>query len=213
MKLTFLITAGPTREYIDPVRYISNASSGKMGYALAESAVRKGHRVILISGPTDLPKPGRVELVPVVSAEQMFKKTLKYFNAADVVIGSAAVADYKPSHEAKQKLKKKPGKLSLSLAATKDILKYLGKIKKKQILAGFALESKNLFAEAKKKLKRKNLDLIVANYPDSIGSEKSSAWILDDMGGISAHKGMTKKRIAERIINETIKLAAARKAR
>ncbi len=159
-----LITAGPTYEAIDPVRFIGNHSSGKMGFALAETAAELGAEVILISGPTALKLENEfIKIVRVISAEEMYNATHKYFNKSDVAILSAAVADYRPSEIASEKIKKKKDDLTLQLTKTKDILASLGEIKKNQFLVGFALETENEEENAKLKLKKKNLDLIVLN--------------------------------------------------
>lgn len=158
-----LITAGPTREEIDPVRYISNYSSGKMGYALAGQARKLGAEVTLVSGPVDLEQPHGVRLIPVQSAEEMFQAVVSQFNDIDVVIKAAAVADYKPAEKATQKMKKSEELLTLTLEKTPDILQYLGSIKKDQILVGFAAETNLVEEYAMQKLERKNADFIVAN--------------------------------------------------
>ena len=159
-----LITAGPTFEAIDPVRFIGNHSSGKMGYALAETAASMGAEVVLISGPVSLKLENDfVKVVRVTSAEEMYNATHKYFSLCDIAILSAAVADYRPLEQAEEKIKKKDDELVLKLTKTKDILASLGEIKKKQFLVGFALETENEEENAKLKLKKKNLDLIVLN--------------------------------------------------
>jgi phosphopantothenoylcysteine decarboxylase/phosphopantothenate--cysteine ligase len=160
----FLVTAGPTREAVDPVRYISNRSSGKMGYALAAAARARGAEVTLISGPVSIAAPAGVNLVKVESAEEMKKACDKYFKDADVTIKAAAVADFRPRAQTREKIKKQKVALSMELENTPDILADLGKKKRKgQILVGFAAETKDLVQNAKKKLQAKNLDLIVAN--------------------------------------------------
>ncbi|OAD91238.1 phosphopantothenoylcysteine decarboxylase [Aequorivita soesokkakensis] len=160
----FLITAGPTYEAIDPVRFIGNHSSGKMGYAIAETAAQLGAEVVLISGPTALKLENDfVKIIHVTSAEEMYKAAHEYFGKIDVAILSAAVADYRPSEVASEKIKKKDTELTLRLSKTKDILASLGEIKKNQFLVGFALETENEEENAKLKLKKKNLDLIVLN--------------------------------------------------
>ena len=162
--LTVLVTAGPTREEIDPVRFISNHSSGRMGYAIARAARLRGARVTLVSGPTCLPPPTGVELIPVESAAQMQAAVLQRGKEADVIIKAAAVADYRTAERAERKLKKSGAELSLHLVKTSDILAELGRIKPKgQILIGFAAETENLLANAAAKLAAKNLDMIVAN--------------------------------------------------
>ena len=160
----FLITAGPTYEAIDPVRFIGNHSSGKMGYAIAEATAQLGAEVTLISGPSALNiENANVKTIRVTSAEEMYLAAHVYFDNCDVAILSAAVADYRPAEIAPEKIKKKDESLTLQLTKTKDILASLGEIKKKQFLVGFALETQNEEENAKLKLKKKNLDLIVLN--------------------------------------------------
>ncbi|WP_407638045.1 bifunctional phosphopantothenoylcysteine decarboxylase/phosphopantothenate--cysteine ligase CoaBC [Bacillus andreraoultii] len=158
-----LITAGPTRERIDPVRYLSNFSSGKMGYAIAEVANNLGAEVTLITGPVSLTPPNNVNIVRVESAEEMFEATMKHFYEADIVIKSAAVSDYRPKEIKNQKIKKSDDGLVIELERTKDILFELGKKKTHQFLIGFAAETNNVDEYAKKKLINKNADMIVAN--------------------------------------------------
>ncbi len=159
-----VVTAGPTREAIDPVRFISNHSTGKMGYSIARCAMERGADVTLITGETSIAKPPFVKIVNIVSAADMFEAVKEAAKDADYVIKSAAVADYTPTEVADEKLKKSDNDMSISLKRTVDILKYLGEHKKKgQILCGFAMETKDLIENAKKKLVSKNVDLIVAN--------------------------------------------------
>jgi len=158
-----LVTAGPTREELDPVRYISNHSSGKMGFAIAEAARRRGGEVTLVSGPVNLSQPFGVDWVAVTSAAQMRGEVMSRAAATDVIIKAAAVADYRPVVRAEQKVKKKSDELIITLEKNPDILAELGRLKKDQILIGFAAETENLMEHATAKLKRKNLDMIVAN--------------------------------------------------
>ena len=159
-----LITAGPTYEAIDPVRFIGNHSSGKMGYSIAETAAELGAEVVLISGPSALKLENDfVKLIRITSAEEMYQVAHKYFDTSDIAILSAAVADYRPAEVSSEKIKKKTDNLTIELTKTKDILASLGAIKKKQFLVGFALETQNEEENAKSKLKKKNLDLIVLN--------------------------------------------------
>lgn len=161
---TFLVTAGPTYEAIDPVRFIGNHSSGKMGYAIAEAAASQGAKVLLISGPTALTVSNdMIERMQVTSAQQMYEAATEAFPKVDVAILSAAVADYRPAKVADQKIKKKTGGLQLDLEKTEDILATLGSMKTHQFLVGFALETENELENAKSKRKKKNLDLIVLN--------------------------------------------------
>lgn len=162
--MKILITAGPTREKIDTVRFISNPSSGKMGYALAEAAVKGGNKVTLVSGPVSLAAPYGVKFVKVESAAEMASEVYREAPDADVIIMAAAVADYKPKYPYKGKFKKSEDPLVLKLERAEDILENLGKKKKKkQVLVGFAAETSDLLKNAEKKLKRKNLDWIIAN--------------------------------------------------
>jgi phosphopantothenoylcysteine decarboxylase/phosphopantothenate--cysteine ligase len=160
--IKILITAGPTREYIDPIRFISNPSTGVMGYTLAEEALKRGAEVILISGPTNLSPPSGCKFIRVETAEEMFSSTLENFENVDVVIATAAVSDFKPKEKARLKIKKRE-ELNLSLSPTPDILLELGKRKGRKILVGFAAETDNLIENALEKMEKKNLDLIVAN--------------------------------------------------
>ena len=161
---TVLITAGPTYEAIDPVRFIGNHSSGKMGFSLAEEAAKRGARVILISGPTALkPEHSNIDIHRVTSAKEMANQVFNYYETCDLAIASAAVADYAPEVTADEKIKKKEDHLTLNLVKNPDILKAMGERKKNQILVGFALETQNEVKNAKEKLNKKNLDLIVLN--------------------------------------------------
>jgi phosphopantothenoylcysteine decarboxylase / phosphopantothenate---cysteine ligase len=176
--MRFLITAGGTREYLDPVRFLSNASSGKMGYALARAALKAGHEVTLITAPTALQPPAGAEIIRVESAAEMFAAVKKYFARCDCLIMAAAVADYTPAHPSKTKLKKHAVRLTLELKPTPDILKWAGRQKERgQMLVGFALEDRDLRANAERKMREKNLDMIVANTPDSISAERTTVHI------------------------------------
>jgi phosphopantothenoylcysteine decarboxylase/phosphopantothenate--cysteine ligase len=204
-KLNILITAGGTREYIDPIRYISNASSGRMGYALARAAIKAGHRVTLITAPTSLRPPKEAIVVNVVTSTEMFKAVKDHFHKCDCLIMTAAVSDYKPATTSKNKLKKERTVLSLNLKPTTDILKWAGRNKKKgQILVGFALEDTNLLGYAEKKLKTKKLDMIVANEPTAIGSNKSIVHIKTRTGDWITCENISKTVSAKRILNAII---------
>jgi len=162
--VTFLITAGPTREAIDPVRYISNRSSGKMGYAIAEAALDAGHNVILISGPVNLAPPRNAKIICVSTSDEMFEAVRQHADESDVCVLCAAVADYKPAHVSPVKIKKRNAEFSLELIPTRDILYSLGRQQnRKFLLVGFAAETDHLEANATKKLREKNCDIIVAN--------------------------------------------------
>jgi len=177
--MRILITAGGTREYIDPVRFISNASSGKMGYALARAALKAGHKVTLI---TTVHRASRIEnrasVINVETAVQMFEAVKKYFPFCDCLIMAAAVADYTPSNPSKTKIKKDSKILTIKLKATPDIIRWAGNHKKKnQTVIGFAVEDKDVRRRAEKKLRGKNLDMIVANTPDAIGADRACVQI------------------------------------
>lgn len=169
---TVLITAGPTHEAIDPVRYIGNKSTGTMGFELAKKAAELGAKVFLISGPTNLElNNSQITIVPVVSAKQMYKAVHEYFSDVDIAISAAAVADYTPKNVSEQKIKKQEAEpMQLELERTQDILLSMGNAKTNQFLVGFALETQNVFDNAKKKLVKKNLDLIVANTLEDKGA-------------------------------------------
>ena len=162
--MTFLITAGPTREPIDPVRYISNRSSGKMGYAIAETALDAGHDVILISGPVNLAPPHKAKFISVSTSDEMFDAVHQYADSSDICVLCAAVADYKPAEVSSVKIKKCAAQVSLELIPTRDILESLGQRQNRQfLLVGFAAETDHLEANATRKLREKNCDMIVAN--------------------------------------------------
>lgn len=158
-----LVTAGPTQEAIDPVRYITNHSTGKMGYAIAKMAMHRGAKVTLVSGPTALEIPMFLEYVPVVSAEEMCQEVLKRAGEQDMIIKAAAVADYRPANTATEKIKKSDEEAQLQLERTTDILAALGKQKGNTVLCGFSMETENMLENSRKKLEKKNLDMIVAN--------------------------------------------------
>lgn len=158
-----LVTAGPTMEKIDPVRFISNHSTGKMGYALARNCMLRGADVTLITGKTSLEPPMFVKVVPVISAQEMYEAVLERYEEQDIVIKAAAVADYRPKAPVDHKVKKQEGELSIALERTTDILKTLGERKTKQFLCGFSMETENMLENSREKLRRKNLDMVVAN--------------------------------------------------
>jgi len=198
--MRFLITAGGTREYIDPVRFITNASSGRMGYALTGAAQKAGHKVTLISA-SDLQPPVGVEFVGVDSAAEMFVVVKKHFPRCNCLIMAAAVSDYTPFRPAKAKIRKTNKPLAIKLKPTVDILKWAGRHKKKnQVVVGFALEDKNLRANAGKKLKEKNLDMIIANTPAAIGADKSTVQIKTSGSPWIKIENTTKVTLAKRII-------------
>jgi len=203
---TILVTAGPTREKIDPVRFISNHSTGKMGYAIAEESVKQGARVILISGPVQINAPAGVELVKVESAEEMYHAVMKYYDSMDVVIKTAAVADYRPKITYDQKVKKQEGETTIELERTRDILLELGKRKKKQVLVGFAAETDNLEEYARKKLMKKNADMVVANNVKisgaGFGTDTNIVTLFKRSGEEIELPIMSKTEVASKIILE-----------
>lgn len=207
---TVIVTAGPTREPIDPVRYISNHSTGKMGYAIAEKAANRGAKVYLISGPTYLSPPEGVKVINVMSAKDMYVKIMEYYNEADIVIKSAAVADYAPAETSSQKIKKNDNELVIKLAKNPDILYELGKIKGDKILVGFAMETQNLIDNAKEKVRKKNLDFIVANDLMTEGAgfahDTNIVKIIDKNGDIESLPKMTKLELADVIIDKVLML-------
>ncbi len=197
----FLITGGGTREYIDPVRFISNASSGRMGYALARAALKAGHKVTLITAPTTQRVPGGAKIIKVETAAEMFEAVRKHFSRCDCLIMAAAVADYTPVRPAKTKIKKEDKFLTIKLKPTTDILKWAGTHKKKrQIVVGFALEDKKLRERAERKLKDKNLDMIIANRPAAIGSDKTAVQIKTLRSKWLGTRSISKAAIASRIV-------------
>lgn len=200
-----LISAGPTISPIDPVRYITNRSTGKMGYAIAQEARERGAEVVLVSGPTNLNPPKDVKIINIKTNEEMKNEILQYFEWADIVIKSAAVADYKPKEYSEEKIKKGDGDLNLCLTRDNDILKSLGEIKTHQILVGFAAESNNVLENANKKLKNKNLDFIVANDITSsdtgFGSEDNKVVILSKNDEKLELEKMSKKEVASNIFD------------
>ncbi len=205
---TVLITAGPTREKIDPVRYLSNRSSGRMGYALAEAALRRGARVLLVSGPTTLTPPGAAELTQVESAEQMRQAVLKLLPEATIVIKTAAVSDYRPKAPASQKIKR-TGPMSLELEPTTDILAELAHQKIAQIIVGFAAETQNALENARKKLASKSLDAIVVNDVSREGvgfdSDRNAVTIITKDEVVEVPE-TTKWEVAQRVLDQVVRL-------
>ena len=205
---TVLITAGPTREKVDPVRYLTNRSSGRMGYALAEAASRRGARVLLVSGPTALTPPGAAELTQVESAEQMRQAVLKLLPEATVVIKTAAVSDYRPKSTASQKIKRS-GPMSLELEPTVDILAEIARHKSSQIVVGFAAETQNALENARKKLASKSLDAIVVNDVSREGvgfdSDRNAVTIITHDSVVEVPE-TTKWEVAQRVLDEVVRL-------
>ena len=206
--MNFLITAGGTREYIDPVRYITNASTGKMGYALAAAAKKAGHKVTLISATVNIKPPVGVKIIAVKTTDEMFVAVKENLADCDCLIMAAAVSDYKPAIVSKTKLKKTSEKLTLELKPTHDILKWAGKNKQRRFIVGFALEDTDIFENAIAKFKSKKLDMIVANKPAAIGSAKSTVYIktasIDWLELKDRTKAYTAKKTINMIIQEII---------
>ncbi|MBP1840217.1 bifunctional phosphopantothenoylcysteine decarboxylase/phosphopantothenate--cysteine ligase CoaBC [Formosa algae] len=204
-----MITAGPTYEAIDPVRFIGNHSSGKMGFELAQTAANLGAEVTLISGPTNQTlKHNAVNIIPIISAQDMYEQAQLHFKDADIAICAAAVADYKPKEVALQKIKKDDSALTLELEKTKDVLAFLGAIKSNQFLVGFALETNNELEHAKGKLKRKNLDLIVLNSLNDKGAgfkaDTNKITLIDAKEHIIEFNLKSKAEVAQDIFNEIL---------
>ena len=204
-----LITAGPTYEAIDPVRFIGNHSSGKMGYAIAETAAKLGAEVVLVSGPVSLSlNHSLVEVISVTSAEEMYQAARNHFASCDIAILSAAVADYRPKDVASEKIKKNDATLTIQLEKTQDILKSLGEIKEHQFLTGFALETQNELENAKSKLKKKNLDLIVLNSLKDKGAgfkaDTNKVTLIDKHNKVEAFAVKPKTEVANDILQYII---------
>lgn len=207
---TVLITAGPTYEAIDPVRFIGNHSSGKMGFEIAKASANLGAEVLLVTGPTHQSvSHSLINVVPVTSAEDMYQEVHKYFKDSDVAILSAAVADFKPKTVSTQKIKKKSDTLTLDLERTKDILASLGAIKQQQFLVGFALETNNELENAKQKLKKKNLNLIVLNSLQDKGAgfkgDTNKVTFIDNKNKVTEFQLKSKAEVAEDLLNEIVK--------
>jgi len=203
-----LITAGPTREKIDPVRYISNHSTGKMGYALAEAARDRGADVVLITGPTALPKPAGVAIVSVESVQEMFDAVMERLPWADIVIKSAAVSDYRPKAVSPHKMKKQEGDLVLALEKAPDILQTIGQRKTTQYVVGFAAETQELIRHAREKLERKHVDMIVANdvlaEGAGMGTDTNIVTILTRDGTMIQLDKMSKREVADQIFTHIL---------
>jgi len=207
-----LVTAGPTREFIDPVRFISNPSSGKMGFAVARAAEQRGGDVVLITGPTSLPDPNNVTVVRVGTAREMALAVFEYMEDSEIIIKAAAVSDYRPKEQSGQKIKKEKDELVLSLEKTRDILKEIGRRKKDRTLVGFAAETENLEPFAEKKLVEKNLDIIVGNLvggPSSgFGIDTNKVTLFYKDGTKEALPEMQKDEVAHILLDRIIRKAS-----
>lgn len=204
-----LVTAGPTQESIDPVRFITNHSTGKMGYAIAKMCMLRGAEVTLVSGPTSIAKPEFVHVVDVLTAKEMYEEVTKRVKDQDIIIKAAAVADYRPKSVSSEKMKKKDDDLAISMERTDDILKFLGEHKKEhQFLCGFSMETENMLENSRKKLEKKHLDMIVANNLKVEGAgfagDTNVVTIITGLEEVSLGK-MTKEETALRILDEILK--------
>ncbi len=202
-----LVTAGPTREAIDPVRYITNHSTGKMGYALAKQAMYRGADVTLVTGPTALPRPGFMKVVEITTAKELYEAVTSRAEEQDIIIKAAAVADYRPADVSEEKVKKSDDALSIRLERTEDTLSYLGSHKKGQFLCGFSMETEHMIEHSRAKLAKKNLDMIVANNLKvegaGFGTDTNVVTILTKDGEISLPK-LAKEAVADRILDEIL---------
>ncbi|OGR87057.1 MAG: hypothetical protein A3J74_07050 [Elusimicrobia bacterium RIFCSPHIGHO2_02_FULL_57_9] len=205
---TVLITSGPTREYLDPIRFLTNASSGRMGWALARQARRLGARVTVISGPSPDSPPQGIRVVPVVTALQMHRAALKFCPQADVVIAAAAVSDWRLPAALVHKIQRTPKNLRLTLKPNPDIIRAVSRRRKssrsglKQVLIGFALETRRPLASAREKMKRKGLDMIVVNDSSALSARRSRAAVLNRRGGIRKLPVQSKQATARAIFQE-----------
>lgn len=201
-----VITAGPTIEPLDPVRYLTNYSSGKMGYALAKEAQRRGADVVLISGPVNIDPPSGVHIIPVKTTQEMFNAVGKHFDDCNVLIKAAAPLDYRPISVSEHKIKKEKDEIEIKFIKNPDIVEHFGKIKKKQIVVGFAAETENLIENARKKIEKKNLDFIVANNvltaDAGFRSDTNIVTIIDKNGSVVNYPLLTKEDVAKVIIDK-----------
>lgn len=204
-KIKIVVTAGPTREPIDPVRFISNYSTGVLGYTIAEEAKKRGHEVVLISGPTSLKQPKAIKIINIETAVQMQEALVREFKDSNCLIMNAAVCDYKPLKFSKNKLKKDNDSIDIKFIENPDILKSISKIKRNKLLAGFALETENVERNAVLKLKEKNLDLIIASKVDTrhvpFGRAKISPYIIDKYGKREKASNITKRELAGKLLD------------
>ncbi|MBI4431255.1 MAG: hypothetical protein HY587_06050 [Candidatus Omnitrophica bacterium] len=204
-----VVTAGPTRAFIDPVRYISNLSTGRMGYEIArQAATRKNFRVTLISGPAALRTPPRVRLIPIVTSNELEKAVMKEIKAADILIMTAAVNDYVPVRVMKRKLRRKQNSVTLKLRRANDIVARVARLSTKPVVVGFSLETENVTAYTRAKLKRKNLDLMVGNQysrrENPFGNRKPSVLIVDRSGESIRLPKQSKERIARHVLSKAL---------
>jgi phosphopantothenoylcysteine decarboxylase/phosphopantothenate--cysteine ligase len=199
--MRILITAGPTREYLDDVRYLSNASSGRMGYALAAAALAAGHEVVLVSGPVDLAPPKGCEFYSVETTEEMKHACQARFGGCHGVIAAAAVCDYKPKNRISGKIAKTGDPISIEMIETDDVLAELGREKQQKWVVGFALEAENTRENALQKLRAKNCDIVVLNQPTAIGSESNTVEMIDPRGAVRETYSGTKPEVSRSLID------------
>jgi len=211
--VNILISAGPTREYFDSVRFISNPSSGKMGYALARQAALRGHRVTLVSGPVSLAAPSGVRVIRVISAAEMAAVCKQAFRTADVTFMTAAVSDYRPHGRVKYKKPKHARPLRIVLEPTEDIAAALGRRKGRRILIGFAMEDHDPHAHAERKLHKKNCDLIVLNGPENVGRDRAVVELFSPETGWTGPFRGSKEQVARRLVRAAEGLAGLRTSR
>ncbi len=209
--MRILVTAGPTREYFDTVRFISNPSSGKMGYAIADAARRRGHRVVLVSGPVALQAPAGVTVIRVVSAQEMFEASCGVFDGCDAAIMTAAVCDYRPARRLDHKLQKHAHPRAIKLVPTRDIASHLGRVKEHRVMIGFAMEDHDHRRHAEAKLRRKRCDAIVLNGPENVGGDRATIEILQANRGWSPSITGTKPMIARHVVKLVERLLAAQR--
>ena len=198
--MRILVTAGPTREYLDDVRYLSNASSGRMGYALAAEAVSRGHQVVLVTGPVDIALPAGCDVRPVQTTDEMRIACDAAFGECDGVIAAAAVCDYKPLQRVAGKIAKTGGAITIEMIETDDVLAGMGRQKGDRWIVGFALEAANSRENALQKLRAKNCDVVVLNDPRAIGSLSNSVELIDASGKPIAHWNGSKTEVAHELI-------------
>lgn len=210
---TIIVTAGATQEALDPVRFITNHSTGKMGFAIAENAALRGARVLLITGPSNLETPNGVERINIRSALELQAQIMAHYNEAQIIIQSAAVSDYKPVAYSDQKIKKSSDTLELTLKKNPDIALELGKMKGNKVLIGFAMETQDLIENASQKVQKKNLDFIVANdlYTEGagFGTDTNVVKIIDRLGHVESLPMMTKHQLADIILDKCVKLVSS----
>ncbi len=192
-----LLTSGPTRQYLDPVRYLSNGSSGRMGKALAEAALKAGHEVVIVSGPVEVRYPNAAQVLPVVSTEEMLDACLRVFPQCDGLIAAAAPCDYRPKVVASQKIRKTGGTLDVQFVETPDIVARLGAIRTSQWMVAFALETEDLRMRAMQKLERKKCDLIVVNGPAAMNAADTRVEVIDVRGEVLAAVAGSKRHVAK----------------